>query len=79
MCQCVLGIAIVELPDASRGTNGSRESLGFMPVTFDDHSRSANARVWDFVVPPKSRWTLPLLDELCVAQWAGNFVPGQVG
>ena len=34
-----------------------------MPETLDDDSIPANARVWDFVVPPKSCPTLPLSSE----------------
>jgi hypothetical protein len=38
-----------------------------MDRTLDDDFVSANARVWDFVVPPKSCSTFPLSSEnLCI-------------
>jgi hypothetical protein len=39
-----------------------------MPPTLDDDSVPANARAWDFVMPPKSCSTLPLSSE----NWADN-------
>jgi hypothetical protein len=34
-----------------------------MASSLDDDSTPANARVWDFAMPPKSCWTLPLSSE----------------
>lgn len=53
-CQCVARIGSVESSDASGGTNRSRERMDFMASSLDDESVAANARVWDFGMPPKS-------------------------
>jgi len=34
-----------------------------MASNLDDDSTPTNARVWDFAMPPKSCWTLPLSSE----------------
>jgi hypothetical protein len=58
--QCVPGIGVVDGPDASCGSNRLKERLAFMGSSLDDDSLPANARVWDFVMLPKSCSTLPL-------------------
>jgi hypothetical protein len=40
--------------------------MAFIPSSLDDDSIPANARVWDFVMPPESCWTIPLSSE-CVS------------
>jgi len=35
-----------------------------MASSVDDDSIGANARAWDFVMPPEGRWTVPLSSEL---------------
>jgi hypothetical protein len=40
--------------------------MAFMASSLDDDSIPANARVWDFVMPPESCWTIPLSSE-CVS------------
>jgi len=47
--------------------------MAFMASSLDDDSIPANARVWDFVMPPESCWTIPLSSE-CVSAQA--VVPG---
>jgi hypothetical protein len=39
--------------------------MAFMASSLDGDSIPANARVWDFVMPPESCWTIPLSSE-CV-------------
>ena len=73
ICQCLLAVGFVELPGASSGINWLRERMAFMASSLDDDSIPANARVWDFVMPPESCWTIPLSSE-CVSAQA--VVPG---
>ena len=40
--------------------------MAFMASNFDDDYIPAKARVWDFVMPPESCWTIPLSSE-CVS------------
>ena len=46
-----------------------------MAWSVDDDSFRANARAWDFAMPPKSCWTVPLSSEnRCVTQVAVTVV-----
>lgn len=40
--------------------------MAFIVSSFDDDLVGANARVWDFVMPPKSCSTLPLSSECLI-------------
>ena len=40
--------------------------MAFMASSVDDDSIAANARVWDFVMPPESCSTIPLSSEWLV-------------
>ena len=42
--------------------------MTFMASSVDDDSIPANARVWDFLMPPESCWTIPLSSECVSAQ-----------
>ena len=42
--------------------------MAFIASSLDDDSIPANARVWDFVMPPESCWTIPLSSECVSAQ-----------
>jgi hypothetical protein len=44
------------------------DSLSWLEVSNDD-SVPANARVWDFAMPPKSCSTLPLLSDSLVCEY----------
>src|SRR5206468_12453727 len=42
--------------------------MAFMVSSLDDDPIAANARVWDFVMPPKSWWTIPLSSERLICE-----------
>ena len=53
--------------------------MAFMLSSLDDGSIPANARVWDFVMPPKSCSTLPLSSDSLVCEIFHLSRPGASG
>jgi hypothetical protein len=43
--------------------------MAFMTSSLDEDSIPTNARVWDFLMPPESCWTIPLSSDCVSGKW----------